>query len=72
MGKWKGIRKDIKKGNLKIELYDLEKDPKELIDVSEQYPQIVQKIEEIMKKNTRRLKIRRFAWQRWIRFHKRK
>lgn len=50
MGKWKGIRKDIKKGNLKIELYDLEKDPKELIDVSEQYPQIVQKIEEIMKK----------------------
>jgi arylsulfatase len=49
LGKWKGIRKDIFKGNLSIELYDLETDLKEEIDLSNQYPEIVKKIENIMK-----------------------
>jgi arylsulfatase len=50
MGKWKGIRKDIFKGNLTLELYDLEKDPQELYDIASQNPKIVAKIENIMKK----------------------
>lgn len=49
IGKWKGVRKNIFDGNLEIELYDLETDLEEKMDVSKQYPQIVSKIEAIMK-----------------------
>ncbi|MEC3907320.1 arylsulfatase [Tamlana sp. 2201CG12-4] len=48
MGKWKGVRKNIFKGNLSIELYDLETDIKEQNNVSNLYPDIVKKIEHIM------------------------
>ena len=50
MGKWKGIRKNIFKGNMKIELYNLETDLEELNDVSSKYPEIVEKISEVMLK----------------------
>ncbi|MDG2194805.1 MAG: arylsulfatase [Polaribacter sp.] len=49
MGKWKGIRKNIFKGNLDIELYNLETDIKELNDLSKTYPTIVMAIDSIMK-----------------------
>ena len=48
IGKWKGIRKNIFKGNLKIELYNLETDIAEQNDISSQNPEIVQEIEKIM------------------------
>jgi arylsulfatase len=48
MAQWKGIRKNIKQGNLEIELYDLSKDLQELNNVAEDYPEIVEKIAEIM------------------------
>ena len=48
MGKWKALRKRIKKGNLKIKLYNLEEDIQELNDVADQYPRIIKKMEEIM------------------------
>ena len=50
LGKWKGIRKNIFDGNLQIELYNLDTDLKEEQDVSDQYPDIVQEIEQIMKR----------------------
>ena len=50
MGKWKGIRQNISKGNLAIELYDLDSDPKEENNLASLYPEIVSKIEEIMKR----------------------
>lgn len=50
MGKWKAVRKNIFKGNLEIELYDLSKDIKELNDVSKEHPTIVKQVEDIMKK----------------------
>ena len=50
MGNWKGVRKNIFKGNMKIELFNLKDDIAETKDVSEQYPKIVAKIEAIMKK----------------------
>jgi hypothetical protein len=34
-GNLKAIRKNMQKGKLKWELYDLDKDPAELIDISE-------------------------------------
>lgn len=48
-GKWKGLLRDIKKGNTKVELFDLEKDIQELNDVSSKYPNIVKRIEKMMK-----------------------
>ena len=49
MGDWKGIRKNIFKGNMTIELYNLKNDPTEAKDVALKYPEIVSKIETIMK-----------------------
>lgn len=49
LGNWKGIRFDMLKGNIKIKLFDLEKDIQELHDIADQYPDIVKKIEKIMK-----------------------
>lgn len=48
MGKWKGIRSEIRKGNLKIKLYNLDADIQELQDISAQHPDIVRSMEEIM------------------------
>lgn len=47
MGKWKGIRKNIFKDSLQIQLYNLEEDIQELNDVSVQHPEIVNQIKEI-------------------------
>lgn len=49
IGDWKAIRKNIKDGNLVIELYNLKTDPQELNNVARDYPEIVKKIEKIMK-----------------------
>ena len=49
MGKWKGIRKDIFDENMEIELYNLEIDLGEQVDVSTQFPEIVNEIGKIMK-----------------------
>ena len=48
MGKWKGVRKDMFKGNMHIELYNLEEDISEQNDISTENPDIVEKIRKIM------------------------
>ena len=48
-GKWKGIRKDIFDGILDVELYDLNTDIQEQNNLAAQYPEVVEKIEAIMK-----------------------
>ncbi len=60
MGKWKGIRKNIFKGNMEIELYDLESDLREQLDVSDQYPEVVSEIESIMQEAHIPAEIERF------------
>jgi arylsulfatase len=50
MGKWKAIRKNIKRGNMKIELYNLDKDIQELTDLADQNQALIKKIEKIMVK----------------------
>ncbi len=50
LGKWKGIRMNILKGNMKIQLYDLDSDIKEQHDIAAQHPEIVKQVEGIMKK----------------------
>ena len=49
LGRWKGVRRNIAKGNNDIELYDLESDPGESKDVSEQHPQLVNRIDGLLK-----------------------
>ncbi len=48
-GKWKAMRKDIKKGNMKIQLFNLENDPQEQKNVAAEYPELVEKAEKIMR-----------------------
>ena len=60
MGDWKGIRKDIFKGNMKIELYNLKEDPAEEHNLAAQHPDIVLKIEEIMKREHTPAELERF------------
>ncbi|HJO15343.1 MAG TPA: sulfatase-like hydrolase/transferase [Phycisphaerales bacterium] len=47
-GKWKGIRRRLRKGDLTLELFDLEADPGETTDVSQLHPDITSAIEAIM------------------------
>lgn len=49
MGKWKGIRRNIFKDSMAVELYDLEADIQEMNDVANQYPEVVKQIELILK-----------------------
>ncbi len=60
MGDWKGIRKNIFKGNMSIELYDLKSDPTESNNIAASKPEIVAKIEAIMKREHTPAEIDRF------------
>lgn len=48
IGPWKGIRMDIRKKNMNIQLFDLAIDPAESHDVAQLHPDIVQKMADIM------------------------
>jgi arylsulfatase len=50
MGKWKAIRKEIRKGNLELELYNLEEDLQEQRNVAGQEPDVLRQMEGIMEK----------------------
>ena len=60
MGKWKAVRKNIRKGNMEIELYNLDKDIREEKNVAKQNPDIIKQIEEIMKKEHATSTVERF------------
>lgn len=60
MGDWKGVRKNIFNGNMKVELYNLKDDPTEQTDISDQHPEIVAQIEAIMKQEHTPAEIERF------------
>jgi arylsulfatase len=59
-GNWKAIRKDIAKGNLTVELYNLEEDPGETMDLAADFPDIVSDMENIMQKEHEPSDIERF------------
>ncbi len=63
MGKWKGIRMDIKKGNKSIQLFNLEDDPQEQTDVAGQHPEIIKKMESIMQQEHTAPAIERFKME---------
>lgn len=48
LGEWKGVRDSTRDGNLKVRLFNLKDDITEESDLSEKYPDIVKKMEDIM------------------------
>lgn len=48
LGNWKGLRRNLHRGNTKLELYNLATDPGEQHDVAEKHPDIVKRIEKIL------------------------
>ena len=62
MGPWKGFRGDINNGNLALELYNLDEDPTESNNIADQHPEIVEKIENIMKTARTKPEVERFRF----------
>jgi arylsulfatase len=60
LGRWKGIRKNIARGNLKIQLFDLEKNPRETKDLAAKHPRVVDQIRQIMIREHLESPIQRF------------
>jgi arylsulfatase len=50
LGDWKGLRRNLSRGNTKIELYNLATDIGEQHDMAAQHPEIVRRIAEIMRR----------------------
>lgn len=62
MGNWKALRMNVKKtGELRTELYDLQKDIQEQHDVALLYPEIVKQMEAIMEREHHTPVVSRFA-----------
>ena len=58
--KWKGIKRDLLKGPADLKLYDLYKDPKELNNVAVNHPDLVDKMEKLLKEAHTKATIQRF------------
>ena len=48
LGDWKGLRRNLHRGNTTIELYNLAKDASEKKDLAAQHPDLVKRIEKVM------------------------
>jgi arylsulfatase len=48
MGEWKAIRRNLKKGKEKLQLYNLNEDIQEQHDVASQHPEIIEKMEKLL------------------------
>jgi arylsulfatase len=60
MGKWKAIRKNVLKGDLGIELFNLEEDIQEQHNVASEYPEIMQEMEHILEREHEPSQLERF------------
>jgi len=60
LGKWKAIRFDVLKGNMQLKLFDLDNDIQEQHDIAAQHPEVIQQIEDIMKKEHRTAEVSSF------------
>lgn len=60
MGKWKGFIDNIKKGNDRMELYNLEVDPREQHDVADENPALVRKLTRKMKEAHTQPEVKKF------------
>lgn len=65
MGNWKAFVRNIRKGGRNVELYDLSDYPYEQNDVSEQHPDIVEKVLEIFRTEHVDPEVKRFEMPVW-------
>ena len=49
MGKWKAVRQRLHKGNEAIELYDLDADPEESVDLAASHPDLIERFDRIFR-----------------------
>ena len=63
MDQWKAIRKNILKGNLELELYNLEEDLAEQHNVAEDYPEVIQRMELILEQAHTAPELERFLME---------
>ncbi|MBX2815339.1 MAG: arylsulfatase [Saprospiraceae bacterium] len=63
MGKWKGIRKNMFQKRLRLDLFDLEKDPQEVNNLASEYPHIVSQMLSIMEKARTEPSLDRFKFE---------
>ncbi|MGW8178510.1 MAG: arylsulfatase, partial [bacterium] len=66
IGDWKGIRKNIFKGNFQVELYNLRADIQEQNNVAAENPEVVARIEEIMKQEHMPSSVERFRMSEFL------
>ena len=57
---WKGYKKQLFEGPSKLKLFNIKDDPKELNDLSEDYPDVVKKLESLMKSAHTKATIEKF------------
>lgn len=50
IGKYKALRKGMHRGNVVFELYDIENDPQETTDISVDHPEVMSRVQEIVRK----------------------
>lgn len=50
VGKWKAVRQNLRKGDLRTQIYDLEADPSEKHDIAADHPEVVARLEAIMQR----------------------
>jgi len=63
MDQWKAIRKNIRQGNLELELYNLEVDLQEQHNVAGEHTEIVRKMEEILEQEHTHPELERFRME---------
>ncbi len=63
MEDWKAIRKNIRQGNLEIELYNLNDDIQELYNVASDHPDIIKQMELILEKEHTPAQLERFRME---------
>ena len=60
VNEWKGYKKLLFEGPSKLRLFNIKDDPKELNDLSSNYPDIVKKLESLMKSAHTKATIEKF------------
>jgi len=60
INQWKGIKRDLFQGPSNLKLYDLSKDPEELNDVANLYPDVVDNMEKLLKQAHTKATIKTF------------